>query len=230
MIRIRPPAIIRGSHPLGGPGVHGRFLPWEEATPVTPKKKTEAKSPIPKRTARLIEEAQARKRPDHSSAYDAALAEYASGLELLRRKDFAQALGKFEIAERSSKEEPELAERARTYALLCRRRLAPSAPGPANAEQFYLTGVVRSNCGHPDEAVRLFNEALRMEPGSSRILYARAAAWALQGNAGAAVTDLRTAVASDSTVRFHAASDPDFEKIRDEAQFIDVIEPTPTGA
>lgn len=197
---------------------------------MTSKKKAEEKSPIPKRTARLIEAAQARKRPDHSTAYDAALAEYAAGLELLRRGDTAQALPKFESASKIATDEPELAERARTYAILCRRRLAPNAPGPTSAEGLYLTGVVRSNSGRPDEAVRLYDEALRLEPGAPRILYARAAAWALQGNATAAVADLRTAVAADSTVRFQAASDPDFEKIRDEAQFIDVIEPTPTGA
>ena len=197
---------------------------------MTTKKQTVVKSPIPKKTARLIEEAQARKRPDHSNVYNIAIAEYEVGLDLLRRGDVAGALAKFDGIQKSAAEEPELAERARTYGRLCRRRLAPPASGPTSAEEFYLAGVVRSNDGRPDEALRFFNEALRLEPGAPRILYARASAWALQGNSASAVTDLRTAVAADSTVRFQASRDPDFEKIRDEAQFIDVIEPTPSGA
>lgn len=197
---------------------------------MTSKKKTEEKTSATKRLGRAIESAPGRKRPEHSLAYDAALAEYTAALDLLRRGDLAQALTKFEVVERSSADEPEMAERARTYAALCRRRLAPPAPGPSGAEALYLAGVVRSNGGRPDEAMRYFDEALRSEQGSPRILYARAAAWALQGNAASAVADLRSAVAADPTLRFQASSDPDFEKIRDEAQFIDVIEPTPTGA
>ena len=51
----------------------------------------------------------------------------------------------------------------------------------------------------------------------------------MKGSTGKAVTDLRQAIASDPTVRFQAVNDPDFEKIREEPAFIDIIEPTPTG-
>ena len=52
---------------------------------------------------------------------------------------------------------------------------------------------------------------------------------------GLAVTDLndrrlRRAVAAEPTLRFQASNDSDFERIRDDAAFIDVIEPTPAGA
>jgi hypothetical protein len=30
-------------------------------------------------------------------------------------------------------------------------------------------------------------------------------------------------------LRFQASNDPDFDRVRDEAAFIDVIEPTPAG-
>ena len=52
----------------------------------------------------------------------------------------------------------------------------------------------------------------------------------MQGNAVAAVEDLRQAIAADPKLRYQAANDGDFEKIRDEAAFIDLIEPTPAGA
>ena len=44
-----------------------------------------------------------------------------------------------------------------------------------------------------------------------------------------AVSDLRQAIAADPQIRFQAINDPDFEQIREEPAFIDIIEPTPTG-
>jgi hypothetical protein len=69
-----------------------------------------------------------------------------------------------------------------------------------------------------------------LEPESPRFLYARASAAAIQGDAESAVKDLRRAIAADPQVRFQAGNDPDFESIREEPAFIDIIEPTPTGA
>jgi len=46
----------------------------------------------------------------------------------------------------------------------------------------------------------------------------------------AAVRDLRQAITVDPQVRFQAGNDPDFEAIREEPAFIDIIEPTPSGA
>ena len=53
---------------------------------------------------------------------------------------------------------------------------------------------------------------------------------ALQKNAERAVSDLRSAIAVDPTVRFQATNDTDFKLIREEPAFIDVVEPTPAGA
>ena len=77
--------------------------------------------------------------------------------------------------------------------------------------------------------MRLLDQAIAEDPTSVRCLYARACTWALKGSAGKAVADLRQAIAGDPTVRFQAVNDPDFEKIREEPTFIDIIEPTPTG-
>ncbi len=197
---------------------------------MTMKKKPASKLGPGKKTGRLLETPQMRRRPEHSAAYEATLKDYTAALELVHRGDYAAALERFRSVEKAAAEEPELAERARTYAALCTRRLAPSAPRPETAEGCYHLGVVRTNEGKLDEAVSLFDAALRLEPGSSRVLYARASARALQGATAAAVADLRQAVAADPRLRYQAANDPDFEKIRDEAAFIDVIEPTPTGA
>ena len=46
----------------------------------------------------------------------------------------------------------------------------------------------------------------------------------------AAVADLRRAISAEPQVRFQASNDPDFEPIREEPAFIDIIEPTPSGS
>jgi len=52
----------------------------------------------------------------------------------------------------------------------------------------------------------------------------------LQGNADGAAAELKKAVALDPRFRFQASSDSDFDKVRDEAAFIDIIEPSSAGA
>ena len=106
----------------------------------------------------------------------------------------------------------------------------PPAEDPTNAEGFYQRGVMRSNLGDLEGALSDLNRALETDSASPRFLYARASVYALQRQAELAATDLRRAVQTDPTVRFQATNDPDFEAIRDEATFIDVIEPSPSGA
>lgn len=168
--------------------------------------------------------------PAHSESYDAAIGKYTQGLELIHAGDYMAAIDLFTTIAMDNPDEPELAERARSYVAVCSRKLASEPEQPATADGLYHLGVHRANDGRLDEALELLNRGLELEVGSARMLYARASVYALKGQADAAVADLRKAIAGDSTLRFQAGNDPDFERIRDEASFIDVIEPTPTGA
>ena len=85
--------------------------------------------------------------------------------------------------------------------------------------------MLHANAGRLDEALRHLDRAVAAEPGSAAYLYARAAARALQGNSAAAASDLRAAIRIDPSCRHQAANDSDFERIRDEAVFIDVMDP-----
>ena len=123
-----------------------------------------------------------------------------------------------------------LSERARSYANICRGRQAPAPSAPTTVDELYYHAVLHSNNGESDAAVRLLDHALQQDPNSARLLYARASAWALKGNADSAVNDLRQAISSDPQIRFQASNDSDFEQIREEPAFIDIIEPTPAGA
>ena len=163
-------------------------------------------------------------------AYEAARAEYEAAFELLHKQDFAAAKERFLGITKAYPQESEMVERSRTYAKICDHRLFVDPMNTENADECYYRAVILSNEGRAEEAVALLDRALVQDPTSVRVLYARACAWALQKNAERAVSDLRSAIAVDPTIRFQAVNDSDFEPIREEPAFIDVIEPTPAGS
>ena len=166
----------------------------------------------------------------HDAAYKKLIETFNQAMELLRSGDYSTAQEQFEKIDREHTDERVVCERARTYARICARRLQPAPEAPRTPEECYQMAVMLSNSGDCDGAIRLLDQALHSEPTSPALLYARASAWALKPNVEAAVGDLRQAVSGDPTLRFQAVNDPDFEKIREEPGFIDIIEPTPTGA
>jgi tetratricopeptide (TPR) repeat protein len=168
-------------------------------------------------------------RVDTSVAYEAALGEYSQAVESLRQGDYGRARELFESVRSQTKHEPELCDRAATYTRICERKLAPPPGEPDAGGATYHRAVFLMNAGEIDEALKLLNRALGEDPLAVDVLYVRACAWALKGAAEKAVGDLRQAIAVDPKVRFQAVNDPDFEKIREEPSFIDIIEPTAAG-
>ncbi len=162
-----------------------------------------------------------------SDAYDSALKEFGKASKLLQKGDYATAREAFLAIAAGSPEERELAQRAGAYATICENRLAPAAGEPSTADDWYYLGVMNSNRRNHDEAIRCLGNALKQDPTSPKYLFARASAFSMQGNAQLAVADLRQAVLGDPAIRFQAVNDSDFEPIRDDAGFIDLIEPTP---
>ena len=169
------------------------------------------------------------KQTQRDDPYEQALATFTGAVELLQKGDFATARDQFDDVIGSLKDEPVLVERARMYRAICEKRLSPAAEQGTSPEELYYRAVIESNNGNPAGAIELLDLALQQQPNSPKILYARASAWALSANAEAAVNDLRQAISIEPTIRFQAVNDPDFEPIREEPGFIDIIEPTPTG-
>ena len=186
----------------------------------------QSESPLPPPPTRTVIE-----KPRNVAAYEAAVVEFAAAADDVANGRYAQALPALEsIAARMSAEEPILADRCRTFAAVCARRLSQPLPATEDPDQLFHRAVFASNAGRYDEALGLLEKALAARPGDATVFYARASVRGLQGNVDGAAGELKRAVAIDPHLRFQAASDPDFEKVRDEAAFIDVIEPTGTGA
>jgi tetratricopeptide (TPR) repeat protein len=170
-------------------------------------------------------------KPRNVAQYEAAVAEFAAAVEDVTKGRFAEAMPVFaSIGKRMSDEEPILADRSRSFASVCARRLAAPAADTSDPDQLFHRAVYASNAGRYDDALSLLDKALTARPNDPTVFYARASVRGLQGNVDGAAGELKRAVALDPHLRFQAASDPDFEKVRDEAAFIDVIEPTGAGA
>lgn len=170
-------------------------------------------------------------KPRNIAAYEAAVEQFATASALFLKGKFAEAQPYFEaVAEVATPDEPILSDRARTYSSICGRKIAAPASGGDDADALYHRGVVAANAGRLDEAWTLLDKAIGHRPGDASILYARASVRGLQGNAEGAASELKKSVAIDPKFRFQAASDSDFDKVRDEAAFIDIIEPSNAGA
>jgi len=166
----------------------------------------------------------------HDRHYNELVAQYAEALETFNKGDFGKAKAAFDSIVLACEEEPVLMDRAQAYARICERKLVPPPAEPQSSEEQYYRAVLLANEGRPDEALPLLDKALQEHPSSAKLLYARASVWAIKADVDAAVRDLRQAIAVDPHVRFQATNDPDFEAIREEPAFIDLIEPTPSGA
>jgi tetratricopeptide (TPR) repeat protein len=162
--------------------------------------------------------------------YAEAVRQFGAAVALMQRGDYGRAHEALRAVAHQNADEPALAERARMYARICERRTAAPPAEPTGAEPLYLRGVTLSNDGRWDEALRLFDRAIQAQPSSGWYIYARASTYALKGNVAAAIGDLRQAIALEPATRFRAVNDPDFEQVREEPAFIDLIEPTSSGA
>jgi tetratricopeptide (TPR) repeat protein len=170
-------------------------------------------------------------KPRNIAAYEAAVEQFATATSLFVKGLFAEAQPHFEaVSAAAAADEPILSDRARTYAAICARKIAVPAAVGDDADAQYHRGVVAANAGRLDEAWSSLDRAVAQRPNDASILYARASVRGLQGNAEGAAAELRKAVAIDPRFRFQAASDSDFDKVRDEAAFIDIIEPSNAGA
>ena len=172
----------------------------------------------------------AAKTTNEKAEYEQAVSSFSSAVQLVQAGDYAKAKEAFNGVLDAVKDEPVLAERSRMYVTVCENRMKPAIELGTSGDDLYYRAVMESNDGNTSEAIQLFDQALQQTPNSAKLLYARASAWALSGSADAAVSDLRQAIGLDPTLRFQAVNDFDFERIREEPSFIDIIEPTSAGA
>lgn len=147
-------------------------------------------------------------------APDPALGDFEKALEHLHKGNHGKAAKAFEKVLEST-DGRQLRDRARQYLGICRHHLEDSQ----ESQDPYLLAVYEKNRGALEKA-----DALAREGGDDdeRYVYLRASIQALRGHDDA-VTTLARAIELDPRNRIHAFHDPDFEELRQDEAFADLL-------
>jgi tetratricopeptide (TPR) repeat protein len=149
----------------------------------------------------------------------AAVRAFEQALRLFNRHDFASAKSAFENLLKNFADQAEVVARVRTYLVICEHRLARTSPVPRNPDALYNQGVFELNKGNPNEAIELFEKALKADARADHVHYSLAAAYARLNEAPKALDALRRAIGIRPVHRSHARRDLDFVNLRSDEDF-----------
>ena len=97
-------------------------------------------------------------------------------------------------------------------------------PPPSTAEQFMASATANYALEQYDEALADYNRALELRPDYPGALYNLACLFSLTDRADEAVSHLEKAIGFDQKYQRMAATDSDFDNIRDDPRFQKLIE------
>ena len=142
----------------------------------------------------------------------------------LGKRDYDKAKDHFDALIAQFPDERDVLERARAYRALCERALDKKpAFKPRTFEEVLHQGVFLHNREEFDEALKLLKQAAEMQPRNEHAQYCLAATAARAGDTPSALKALRSAIAVGPSNRAQARSDPDFDPIRDDDGFVEIV-------
>lgn len=153
----------------------------------------------------------------------AAVKAFEAALKQFNRQDFGGAKSSFEVVLSKFGNEAEVTARVRTYLTICDQRLARIPSVPRNADALYDQGVFEFNRGEVDEAIELFEKALKVDSRADHILYSLAAAFAHRNEPLKALDSLRRAISLRPVNKARARRDMDFAALRSNDAFQQLI-------
>jgi len=157
-----------------------------------------------------------------------ALEAFEKALKALGKRDYERARELLDGLIGAHPEERELLERARSYRAVCERALTEAkrpAFRPKGFEELLNHGVYLHNRGEFEEALRFLRQAAEIHPKNEHVLYCLAATAARAGETETALKALRSAIAASPASRAQARSDSDFDPIREDEAFIELVYP-----
>lgn len=191
----------------------------------TAKKKPLKKAPVRGQKRPPTNRKVAPAKPRYSEQYERALKEYEKGIALLQKHNFAEAIEIFQELAESFPEEGEICDRARQYISICQERLQGKGHRAAGGADHFHLGVYHLNRGETEGAIKEFEKALEKDSKRDMVHYAIASAHAQSGDKVRAVAALSEAIRLSEKNRIYAQNDPDFDRIRDDHDFIQLVEP-----
>jgi tetratricopeptide (TPR) repeat protein len=155
-----------------------------------------------------------------------AIEAFERGIKAVGKRDFEKALSTFDELIEAYPEERDVVERARAYRTLAERSLTEAKRTsfrPKGFEDLVNHGVFLHNRGEYEEALKFLRQAAEIHPRNEHVLYCLAATAARAGDTPAALKALRSAIGLSPDNRAQARVDSDFDPIRDEDEFVELV-------
>ena len=165
--------------------------------------------------------------PPRRSTYVDALAAYERGIQALQARKYKEAADILRSVIAQYPEEKELHERATLYIRFCERQIAAAPPPAETPEDRVYAATVAINNGAVDEAVSLLTAALAQDPENDHATYMLGVAYALKGDAAAALQHLARSMALNPENRDLARKEPDLEALRRTDEMRDMLASPP---
>jgi len=161
-----------------------------------------------------------------SKQFAGAVAALESGIKLMFAQDFVKAVKAFNKVIADYPEEPEIQASAKARIQACEKKIQERARTIYRTpDDHYNVAVALMNSGDLSTAMTHLQSALKLAPKADHILYAIAAANALQGNRDEALHYLKQSIHHRAENRFQAQQDTDFAVLAEEQAFKDLITP-----
>lgn len=204
------------------PRTKARSKPRAAARAPERKVRPPAKSPAPAKPPVRVEPAQ---RPP-SKQFAGAVAALEAGIRLMYAESYDKAIKAFKKVIADYPEEAEIQASAKARIQACEKKLQERARTVfRSADDHYNIGVALLNRGELESALGHLQHALKLAPKSDHVLYAMAAANALQGNKDQALTYLKQSISHRPENRFQAVQDTDFAALVEDPGFKELITP-----
>jgi len=153
----------------------------------------------------------------------AALSLLEKAIKLIFFRDLRRARAEIKALFETHPGEKEILARARSYLQICEREEAALHKPTVTGDQLYTFGIVEHNRGNYDSAISVFNQLLAKQPDTDYLYYAVAASFALKGDVGQALANLRRAIGLNESNRVYAKNDPDFNSLHEQGEFVDLV-------
>ena len=151
---------------------------------------------------------------------------YSQALESVHKGAYKTALTTIGKIQKGFPNEIEVLARTRSLATVCERKIdggASTGGSTLDSEMLFDQGVYHHNREEFEQAMDLFQKALKKDSKAGYIHYAMAATQARQGNTSEAVQHLGQAIAHESANRFRAQGDPDLQGLQDDESFRELM-------
>jgi tetratricopeptide (TPR) repeat protein len=151
--------------------------------------------------------------------YQKALGAFGQAVKEFHKGDFEKAIDLLGSFIEKYPGEREVVDRARAYLAIARKRPKKETVSMKGFEDYCHYGVIRTNQGDYDGAVKLLQKALEYKEKEGLVYYLLSDVHSLMGQPEPALEYLKKAIQKDKMFSTLAQNEPDFERLWDDKKF-----------